>query len=143
LLFGIILPLLLLAGIKKPMAMRGFVVLLLLMNVILFFPMMDTEIRYSTNYDNYGSVGKYISKNIDGDKLIIFDDSMADAFTIDVYYALIDYWIPNDLRRANLEEIALSDDYTELKDGDYIITTLEGSTEPLYTSAFGLSLYYL
>ena len=44
------------------------------------------------------------------------------------FYALIDYWIENDLRSVNLTDIALSGDYTALMGRNYIISMLEGST---------------
>ena len=153
LLFGVILSLMLLAGVKKLMIIRGFIILLVLMNAIIFFPMVDTEITISNNYDRDGSVGKYIMANVNNNELIIFDDSTfdnsifndskSDGFWSTVYYALIDYWVTNNLRRVNLTKIALSGDYTDIQDGDYIITMLKGSTEPLYVSPSGLSLYSL
>ena len=42
-----------------------------------------------------------------------------------------------------LVEIALSENYTEIQDGNGTITTRKGSTEPLYASPSGLTRYNL
>jgi len=143
LLFGIILPIFLLAGIKHVQVMRSFFLLILAMNIIISIPMIQTEIQFSNNFDNIGVIGKVIHHNIDPDAVIIWDNSSMEPPWNVIFYDLIDYWIENDLRSVNVANIALSGDYSALEGGDYIITMLEGSTEPIYISPSGLSLYYL
>ena len=143
LLFGIIIPIILFVGLKNKNVMRSFFLLLILMNIIISIPMIQNEVTFSHNFDGVGSVGKYIHSNIEEEAVIFFDNSSTDPFWGSVYYALIDYWITNDLNSVNLKDITLSEDFTPLQGGDYIITALPGSTEPIYTSKVGLSLYHL
>ena len=142
-LFGILFPSILVVGRKSIHIMRGFFIAILVMNVILSVPMYQTEIQFSNNFDNIGVIGKVIDHTIDPDAVIIFDNSSLDPPWDLVFYALIDYWVVNDLRSINLRDIALSGDYAALQDGGYIITTLAGDRKPVYTSPAGLSLYHL
>ena len=142
LLFGIILPIFFIAGIKNIKIMHTFLIVILAMNIIISVPMFQTEIQFSKNFDNIGVIGKVIHYTIDPDAVIIWDNSSMEPPWDRTFYALIDYWITNDLRSVNLADIESSGDYSALQGGDYIITTaLESDTEPI--SATGLSLYHL
>jgi hypothetical protein len=123
--------------------MHGFLIVMLVMNIIISVPMFQTEIRFSHNFDNAGIIGKEIHYNINPDAIIFFDDSSFEPPWDGYIYALIDYWIVNDLHSVNLTNIALSGDYSVIQGGDYIVIMLEGSGEALHTSPSGLSLYRL
>jgi hypothetical protein len=123
---------------------RLFLAMIVMLNCIIAIPLYQTEIQFSHNYDEIGSIGKYIQNNINETAVIFWDNSgISDEVVDSVYFALIDYWITNDLRRVNLKNRVSSGDYSKIQDGDYIITNLPTSTEPVYTTSKGLSLYYL
>jgi hypothetical protein len=133
-----------LAGLERKELMRGFFILMLAINIIISIPMIQTEIKFSHNFDEIGTIGKYIQNNIDEAAVIFWDSSVInDKFKDNIAFELIDYWITNDLRSVNLKDIALSGDYSKIQDGDYIITNLPGSTKPVYTFPKGVSLYHL
>jgi len=140
--FGILFPIIV-TMCKHIQIMRLFLSMIILLNCMIAVPLYQTEIQFSNNFDNVGVIGKVIQYNIDPEAVIIWDSSSLESPWNVFMYALIDYWIVNDFRSIHLANTASSGDYSALEGGDYIITALAGSTEPLYISPSGLALYSL
>ena len=142
LLFCILLPAFLVAGMKNLRTMQAFLLVILALNIIISVPMFQIEIKNSIAANEVGIIGQVIEYNIDPNAVILLDSLIA-PITDKLNYGYIDYWIPNELRQVNLMEMALSDDFSALEGGHYLITMLPLNLNPVYTTGEGLSLYHI
>ena len=140
LLFSILLPTLLVMGMKNLRIMQTLLIVILSLNIIISVPMFQIEIKNSISGDETGIIGKVIEYNINPNAIIILDTSFDQTTDIETYN-LIDYWIPNELYLVNLLDLIVSGKYSALEEGDYLITAVELNSKPIYTSPSGLAIY--
>jgi len=126
---------------KNIQVLRLFLAMLIMLNCIIAIPLYQTEIQFSKNFDNVGSVGKFIDQNIDKNASIAWDQSSMAPPWDGVFFSLIDYWVRNNVVAVDLVAIASENDSEKLENIEYIITMHETNVSPIYISNGGFALY--